>query len=181
MPPDRRSSGSICNHSQLPLLKDRHNAMASQAQPLAQTEPAQPTPQVPAFGFSLIAGRHKSLVPPLTWQCIPPLAILSGMNGSGKTQLMQAIAMQYDENVRRRGRHSDVELRFDEHKYAPHDVFYLEQFDSFFNNDAISLSNYNETIDNLRSNNSSDVFQKLIAKKNPATSSRPVPFRRPVC
>jgi predicted ATPase len=48
--------------------------------------------------FSMLQGQYKSFIAPVIWDAIPKLAVLTGANGSGKTQLLELMHFAVSED-----------------------------------------------------------------------------------
>ncbi len=77
------------------------------------------------FSFECVGGQYLSIQPPLDWQNVPPVAIISGENGAGKTQLIQALAWAL---VPPKGgaKESTLEIRFPHAQYGAGDVLHVQ-------------------------------------------------------
>src|SRR5689334_23353981 len=53
--------------------------------------------------LEISSGRYKSLKAGLKWPGIPRLAVVTGLNGSGKTQLLELIALAHGVRVMKEG------------------------------------------------------------------------------
>src|SRR4051794_8566864 len=75
--------------------------------------------------LSLVSGRYRSLVAPLTWECQPRIAVLTGENGAGKTQLLELLYGHHHTNVpsfREKMKDRIVEIT---PKYKQHEVIMI--------------------------------------------------------
>jgi energy-coupling factor transporter ATP-binding protein EcfA2 len=84
-----------------------------------------PSPVGP-LRMTVVKGRYKSIRPPLDWSDIPPLAILTGVNGSGKTQLLEAIELAFHPYQRTQLQNTDLELSTSGSAYKQQEVLFLQ-------------------------------------------------------
>jgi predicted ATPase len=80
------------------------------------------------MSISVTGGRYKSIQSPLEWQDVPPLAILAGLNGSGKTQLLEALAVQFDTQKRPQFGNTDIRIEVTGDHFSNADVLLLTDF-----------------------------------------------------
>ncbi len=72
--------------------------------------------------FDLQTGTYKSLQGPITWDSIPEFAVITGLNGSGKTQLLELIQHHYSIPKHREARLRDLVLKVTGPSYQDHEV-----------------------------------------------------------
>jgi hypothetical protein len=78
------------------------------------------------LSLAVSSGSYKSIKAPLDWSDIPNLAILTGLNGSGKTQLLEAIDTHYHSYKRATRENTDIELTVTGAGLGPHEVLLLQ-------------------------------------------------------
>lgn len=86
----------------------------------------------------------------MVWRDIPPFAVLTGVNGSGKTQLLQVLAYklsgaEYRENPRLNA--MPLVVRGDE--IGPHELAYLPNAENAFRIEATHISNLHQAKQNF--------------------------------
>jgi predicted ATPase len=78
------------------------------------------------LSIAVTAGSYKSIKAPLDWLDIPSLAILTGVNGSGKTQLLEAIDTNYHSYKRQKRRNTDIQLTITGADLSSNEVLLLQ-------------------------------------------------------
>lgn len=87
-------------------------------------------------------GRYKT-ISTLSWADIPGFAILTGRNGSGKTQLLEVLAYHFSgarPQGMQRGSPLPVEVRISGHVYQPEEIAYVPSTGRFSGGAGSSLS-----------------------------------------
>jgi energy-coupling factor transporter ATP-binding protein EcfA2 len=84
-------------------------------------------------------GRYKS-ISTVTWKDIPGFAVLTGKNGSGKTQLLEILAYHFSGAVPGVGP-LGVELRVDGMTYEPDEIGYMPSSGRFSGGGSASIAN----------------------------------------
>lgn len=87
-----------------------------------------------------ITGPYKS-IGQLTWRDIPGFAILTGRNGSGKTQLLEVLALAFSGALPPRLSQLPVSVGVAGMTYAPHEIGYLPSGGRFSGGSGSSISN----------------------------------------
>jgi predicted ATPase len=114
------------------------------------------------YSLAVESGRFKSIKEPLEWPDIPPLAVLTGYNGSGKSQLLSAIALKY--NVRPRSGPSDLQLQLKGIDPKPHEVMFLEDFARPLSSTLSSVGYIEDRVRDYRGSSSySDMYEQQIS------------------
>lgn len=81
----------------------------------------------------------------VAWQNIPPFAVLTGLNGSGKTQLLQVLAYKLAS-----GGHPQyqqlgaIPLKIDGAVIGPHEIAYLPSAENVFRIEALNISSLHQ-------------------------------------
>jgi hypothetical protein len=135
---------------------------SSSADSLSPSTPTASTTRPDSFSIHVRSGEFKSIRPPLDWEDIPPLAVLTGVNGSGKTQLLQALAMHYGV-IPRAGRNATIGLSIYGMDYKSHDVLFLEDFSRPLGSIVTSIARLEEQITSYRSSEHSDFFDRRVS------------------
>jgi energy-coupling factor transporter ATP-binding protein EcfA2 len=85
-------------------------------------------------------GRYKS-ISSLTWSNIPGLAVLTGRNGSGKTQLLEVLAYHFSGAVPHPLKSLPVLVRTEGAQYQPDEIGYIPSAGRFSGGGGVSLAN----------------------------------------
>ncbi len=101
------------------------------------------------------------------WNDIPPFAILTGLNGSGKTQLLELIYYRYLKQTGSRNppNTGDIKIDIQNHTFAEGDLAYLPANDSKITNAAIGPQSFHYTIQQIKSGGNTDDKKILRARK----------------
>ena len=106
-----------------------------------------PAPPSCHYSITVESGTFKSIRPPLEWPDIPPLAVLTGLNGTGKTQLLRSISMMYADAAARK---ANIRLKIDGLSCRPHEVLFLEDFAQPFGNVTSGIAQLTTQADQYR-------------------------------
>ena len=130
---------------------------AASVEPLAEPVPTETdgAPHYDLCGIQVTQGSYNSIQPPLAWLDIPKFAILCGVNGSGKTQLLEAIDAYYR-------RATDIQFSVTGLDLKAHEVLLLR--DSSKSANAVSgYTQLSEAVSQAR-NNTGNPFETAIAR-----------------
>jgi hypothetical protein len=105
----------------------------------------------------------------IIWKGVPPFAIVTGLNGSGKSQLLEAIALPLMKaNNPQTGQPLNVDVKVSGDTFDPHDIVYIPAAGLFAHSTAIGIANLQETKQNL--------FEQL--RTHNIQNNRPLQVRR---
>jgi ABC-type Mn2+/Zn2+ transport system ATPase subunit len=122
-------------------------------------------------------GRYKT-ISTLSWANIPGFAILTGRNGSGKTQLLEVLAYHFS-GARPQGIHVGsplpVEVRISGSAYEPEEIAYVPSAGRFSGGAPSSLANLQQARQQAlqharehaqnRHSNENDIFGRIRAHR----------------
>lgn len=100
------------------------------------------------LNIRLESGQYKSIAPPLEWEDVPSFAVLTGENGTGKTQLLEAL----DGRLRppRAGQNPFSNLRFSiSPAFSPHEVLYIPSMAQRLSSSQVGLGQIQSHIQQL--------------------------------
>jgi len=87
-------------------------------------------------------GKAYKSISNLTWQDIPPLAILTGVNGSGKTQLLEFLAYKLTHTAHHQNSDlNEMSVSLEGDTIGPEAIVYLPSHASGFNSGALAIAN----------------------------------------
>jgi hypothetical protein len=102
----------------------------------------------PRYGIS-IKGQYKSIMN-LEWHDIPPFAVVTGINGSGKSQLLEVIAKSRIQGVSNpRLSQFPTTIQYHEIQLAQHDIRLVQDPGDFTHSQSTSLMSFRQKLDNL--------------------------------
>ena len=100
-------------------------------------------------------GDYKSIAPPLAWESIPAFAVLTGENGSGKTQFLEALNGHLRPQRGGSGPFSNVKFAMTPN-YRPHEVLFVPNMAGRLSASEVGVgqihSHLNQIITNIREN-----------------------------
>lgn len=86
----------------------------------------------------------------ITWRDIPPFTVLTGVNGSGKTQLLQVLAYKLSRAEYRESPNLNaMPLAVEGDEIGPHEIAYLPSAENAFRIEATHISNLNQSKQNF--------------------------------
>jgi recombinational DNA repair ATPase RecF len=131
------------------------------------------------YSVSVQSGSFKSIKKPLEWPEIPPLAVLTGLNGSGKSQLLRAIAMNYDDHLRAQFGKLELDLKIEGISLKPHEVLFIDDFARPLDSSRSSVANLEQRISEYRGSSSyQNVHEQHIAS---LLRNKIIRLRMPTC
>lgn len=142
------------------------------------TDSTTPESQQP-LTIKLESGQYKSITPPLEWEHVPSFVVLTGENGTGKTQLLEALNGQL--RPPRSGRNPFSSLRFSiTPSFSPHDVLLVLNMANRLSSQQVGLgqiqSHLQQIINNIRENKpQSDYYKPLFTAVRSADTSSITP------
>jgi ABC-type Mn2+/Zn2+ transport system ATPase subunit len=120
------------------------------------------------------SSKYKSLGT-ITWNGVPPFAILTGLNGSGKSQLLEAISFPLMKaNNPQTGQPLNVDVKVSGDTFDPDDIVYIPAAGLFANSTAVGISDLQQIkqnlfeqlrTDNVQSNRQMQVRRQKLQKK----------------
>jgi ABC-type Mn2+/Zn2+ transport system ATPase subunit len=84
----------------------------------------------------------------ISWREIPTFAVLTGLNGSGKTQLLQVLAYKLS-NSTQFPQLNDLPLTVTGDQIGPHEIAYLPNTENSFRVEGMNISNLNQAKQNF--------------------------------
>lgn len=124
-----------------------------------------PDPGRPAeLTISVQSGQFKSISPPFEWNHISPLAVLTGLNGSGKTQLLVALATHFGIPVPGRTVQTSLRLSIEGQDFAAHQVLFFEDLSRPLGAPVLSAGQIDQQIQNYRGRSQeANIYERRIA------------------
>jgi ABC-type Mn2+/Zn2+ transport system ATPase subunit len=107
----------------------------------------------------------------IVWSDIPPFAVLTGLNGSGKTQLLQVLAhrLTYPAPVPFYQAPTDMPLQVTGDQIGPHEIAYLPSAENAFRVGAMNIANISQAkqgfLQNLTPQNAANNIEAQIMRE----------------
>jgi hypothetical protein len=120
------------------------------------------------------SGRYKS-IDRITWRDIPPFAVLTGLNGAGKTQLLQVLAYKLAQAQHQQYPNLNaIPLSVTGDTIGPHELAYLPSAENVFRLGSFNISNLDQakqqflaplTLGNTTNNIEAHLLSQRVARQ----------------
>lgn len=96
------------------------------------------------------SGEYKSIKPPLDWLDIPSFAALSGLNGAGKTQLLEVVFNKVHSSRNPNKEFASIQIEINDEQFSPDEIMFIPSMGNRLGNVQLGFNSITDQVTNYR-------------------------------